>query len=53
MGGDSIQTGSDIQVSKYGNAIPVGECTATDAGTLPFKKIVHAIGPKWTSEADE
>ena len=52
MSGDMIQSGSDANITKYGS-IPVGDCVATDAGSLPFKKIVHAVGPVWSYDADE
>ena len=40
-------------IAKFGTSIPVGECIATGPGRLPFKKIVHAVGPTWPSEVKQ
>ena len=47
-GGQIIQDESDDILNKFGSGvIPVGNCVATSAGSLPFKKIVHTVGPYW------
>lgn len=33
-------------VQKHG-IIPVGTCCVTSAGKLPFKCVIHTVGPKW------
>jgi len=46
-GGYSIQEESN----KIGY-VEVGHCAITNAGTLPAKKIIHTVGPRW-GEGDE
>ena len=47
-GGNIIQEYSDIAISKQiGMQLPPGNALATKAGSLPFKKIIHAVGPIW------
>lgn len=41
-GGPSIQRESNAK-----RPIPTGAATTTTAGDLPFKAIVHAVGPVW------
>ena len=53
-GGQVIQDESDIAVSKYRDyKIQVGNCTDTGAGSLPFRKIIHAVGPIWEQGGPE
>ena len=53
-GGPIIQDESDIAVSKYrGYKIQVGNCADTGAGSLPFRKIIHAVGPIWEQGGPE
>lgn len=33
--------------------IPVGRCCVTSAGRLPYKCVIHAIGPRWDDYRDK
>ncbi|KAJ8320935.1 hypothetical protein KUTeg_002522 [Tegillarca granosa] len=33
-------------IEQYG-PIPVGECCHTTAGKLPYKYVIHTVGPRW------
>ncbi|XP_069838588.1 protein mono-ADP-ribosyltransferase PARP9 [Dendropsophus ebraccatus] len=46
-GGDQIVQESNDIISKRGN-LAVGDIAVTSAGRLPSKKIVHAVGPRWS-----
>ena len=46
-GGFEIQEESRALISKYGR-IPTGEIVITGAGKLPCRKIIHAVGPRWS-----
>ncbi|XP_034064641.1 protein mono-ADP-ribosyltransferase PARP9 [Gymnodraco acuticeps] len=53
-GGSQIQKESENYINKYGH-LGTGEAIALDAGCLPCKKIIHAVGPcltKHPSRAD-
>ena len=52
MGGERVQNYTDMKRANYGS-IPVGDCLATDAGSSHFRKIIHANGPRWPTNADE
>ena len=43
-GGEQIQTDSDKLVREYG-VLESGMAVYTDAGDLPYKAIIHAVGP--------
>ena len=43
-----IQKEAKLILKKFGHDIPTGNVIITSAGTLPFKKIIHAVGPIWT-----
>lgn len=44
-GGAQIQMESDNYKFKYG-PLPTGEAIVTNAGSLPCRKIIHAVGPQ-------
>ncbi|KAJ8305234.1 hypothetical protein KUTeg_017215 [Tegillarca granosa] len=35
-------------IERYG-PIPVGECCHTTAGRLPYKYVIHTVGPRWSN----
>lgn len=43
--GEALQRESDRLVAERG-AIPTGEAVVTGAGELPFRGVVHAVGPR-------
>jgi len=45
-GGRDIQIQSDRWIRKYG-PVPPGRVAVTEAGSLPTKRIIHAVGPIW------
>lgn len=45
-GGKEIQLQSDRWVRKHGS-VPPGQVAVTEAGQLPCKWIIHAVGPIW------
>ncbi len=49
--GPALQEESDRVVRERGT-IPTGAAVATTAGNLPFKAVIHAVGPRW-GEGDE
>lgn len=51
QGGDVIQTESDLFIKEHG-LLESGMVALTSAGHLPYKAIVHAVGPKM-GEGDE
>ncbi|KAF3842871.1 hypothetical protein F7725_001720 [Dissostichus mawsoni] len=48
-GGSQIQKESDDYINKYGH-VGTGEAIVLDAGRLPCKKIIHAVGPCLTKQ---
>jgi O-acetyl-ADP-ribose deacetylase (regulator of RNase III) len=46
-----LENACDAIVSKRGT-IPVGEAVVTTAGRLPFKGVIHAVGPRF-GDGDE
>lgn len=49
--GPELQAESDALVRDNG-PYPTGSAVATTAGTLPFKAVIHAVGPRY-GEGDE
>jgi O-acetyl-ADP-ribose deacetylase len=49
--GPALQTESDALVDKHG-PFPTGSAVVTTAGKLPFKGVIHAVGPR-QGEGDE
>ena len=49
--GPALQSESDSSVAKAG-PLPTGSAVATTAGRLPFKAVIHAVGPRY-GEGDE
>ncbi|XP_076815864.1 protein mono-ADP-ribosyltransferase PARP14-like [Clavelina lepadiformis] len=51
-GGSNIQQEMSIQRKRVGGELAAGLAVTTSAGNLPCKKIIHAVGPMWHSQAD-
>jgi O-acetyl-ADP-ribose deacetylase len=49
--GPQLQKESDLLVQKHG-PFPTGSAVVTTAGKLPFKGVIHAVGPR-QGEGDE
>ena len=49
--GPELQSESDLLVQKHG-PFPTGSAVVTTAGKLPFKGVIHAVGPR-QGEGDE
>jgi O-acetyl-ADP-ribose deacetylase len=49
--GPALQRESDLLVEKQG-LVPTGAAVVTGAGKLPFKGVIHAVGPR-QGEGDE
>jgi O-acetyl-ADP-ribose deacetylase (regulator of RNase III) len=45
-GGDDIQAECDAWVKDHG-LVKVGGAMITGAGRMPFKHVIHAVGPVW------
>ena len=51
-GGRQIQIESNAWIEERGR-VPTGSTAYTGAGRLPFKRIIHAVGPIWRERGDE
>ena len=49
-GGEALQHECDDFIIQQGSILE-GQVVVTSAGKLPFKKVVHAVGPSWRKEA--
>ena len=49
-GGEAIQEECDSLIVEQGSILE-GHVVTTTAGKLPFKKVIHAVGPFWRKEA--
>ncbi len=49
--GPALQSESDSLIANEG-PLPTGSAVATTAGKLPFKAVIHAVGPRY-GEGDE
>jgi O-acetyl-ADP-ribose deacetylase (regulator of RNase III) len=46
----------DVESKQYiarNGPIPVGECGVTSAGKLPYKYVIHTVGPRWSEYRDK
>ena len=50
--GPELQKESDLLVQNHGGPFATGSAVVTTAGNLPFKGVIHAVGPR-QGEGDE
>ncbi|XP_073408011.1 protein mono-ADP-ribosyltransferase PARP14-like isoform X2 [Dendrobates tinctorius] len=50
--GPKLQEASDRIVRQQGSLFP-GDAVITEAGNLPCKQVIHAVGPRWNSTSPQ
>ncbi|XP_061162262.1 uncharacterized protein LOC133171516 [Saccostrea echinata] len=50
--GNAFDDESKGYIVKHG-PIPVGSCAVTSAGKLPYKYVIHTVGPRWSNYSDK
>ena len=50
--GRELQNECDLLIQKYG-LFATGSAVVTTAGKLPFKGVIHAVGPRWGEGEEE
>jgi O-acetyl-ADP-ribose deacetylase (regulator of RNase III) len=48
-GGQILSECKELRTSKYPEGLPTGEATATTAGNMKTKYVIHTVGPIYTS----
>ena len=41
------------QYIKDNGPVPIGSCCVTSAGKLPYKHVIHTVGPRWGEYTDK
>ena len=51
-GGYPFDKESEQYIADNG-ALPIGSCCVTSAGKLPYKHVIHTVGPRWDDYTDK